>query len=590
MISPKLHRCLLVGGLLTAVVTAALISYSVDAQEEQDVDPVYITTLGPPEDGGQQEIVMPESVTVSEDDPWFGPFYTLNDPDRFVSIDILNQHGFAIAITPHNYPRNYLCNFPGYIDSSFAIGYQTVAIEGFYVRLCPGFEHLTSIYLQVTTYPDGEVYTTHDIEIITDDDSTPSTSTPTATVTPTPIGFTSNGSGTSSAPYIISNPTSVTAHSILSYVSNLPARGSIYFQWDVGDRAGSWTVSTDATPSRHDFDLYGRDNQGSSWDDTDRSGNGDENITISVQSGGHIYLRVQNYSGGPPNDLTLTIHAPAESGTLESTNTPTATHTATPTPTATPTATPTNTPTPTATPTATPTNTATPTATPTATATPVDSRAVVNVRADSNQPGELEVYWDSPSEAPGDYRIRWARVGESYLTWSNINGNAFPLSSSYTITGLDQGVRYKVQVRARYNGSAGDWTDSVEAVVEADPPTPTPTHTATPTPTATPTATATPVDSRAVVNVRADSNQPGELEVYWDSPSEAPGDYRIRWARVGESYLTWSNINGNAFPLGSSYTITGLDQGVRYKVQVRARYGGTSGRFSEEIEAEIASE
>ncbi len=40
-------------------------------------------------------------------------------------------------------------------------------------------------------------------------------------------------------------------------------------------------------------------------------------------------------------------------------------------------------------------------------------------------------------------------------------------------------MRYKVKVRARYNGSAGSWADAVESVVASAP-------TATPTPTATP--------------------------------------------------------------------------------------------------------
>ena len=151
---------------------------SADAQQQQDLDPVYITTLRPPADGGQQAVVMPRSVTVSEDDPWFGPFYTLNDPDRSVSIDILNQRGF-IAFT---HPGNNLC-IPGLMDSSFAIGYQTAAINGFYVRRCPGFEHLTSINLQVTTYPDAAVYTTHNIRVISDSNPTPTTSAPTATPT-----------------------------------------------------------------------------------------------------------------------------------------------------------------------------------------------------------------------------------------------------------------------------------------------------------------------------------------------------------------------------------------------------------------------
>ena len=120
-----------------------LASTSVDAQQQQDLDPVYITTLRPPADGGQQAIVMPRSVTVSEDDPWFGPFYTLNDPDRSVSIDILNDYGFIAGYAPNN----ELCNIPNYVSSSLAMGYQTAASNGFYVRRCPGFEHLTSMYL-----------------------------------------------------------------------------------------------------------------------------------------------------------------------------------------------------------------------------------------------------------------------------------------------------------------------------------------------------------------------------------------------------------------------------------------------------------
>ena len=152
---------------------------SVDAQQQQDLDPVYITTLRPPADGGQQAIVMPRSVTVSEDDPWFGPFYTLNDPDRSVSIDILNDYGFIAAYAPNN----ELCNIPNYVSSSLAMGYQTAASNGFYVRRCPGFEHLTSMYLRVTTYPDAEVYTTHHIRVISRSAPTPTTSARTATPT-----------------------------------------------------------------------------------------------------------------------------------------------------------------------------------------------------------------------------------------------------------------------------------------------------------------------------------------------------------------------------------------------------------------------
>lgn len=67
-------------------------------------------------------------------------------------------------------------------------------------------------------------------------------------------------------------------------------------------------------------------------------------------------------------------------------------------------------------------------------------------------------------------------------------------------------------------------------------------------------------------------NQPGELEVSWDAPAQTTRDNRVSWARAGEGFKPWTDLTGNAFPTGSSYTITGLDQGVCYKVKVRARY------------------
>ena len=118
----------------------------------------------------------------------------------------------------------------------------------------------------------------------------------------------------------------MSAHSILGHASELNARDSVYLRWDVGDRAGTWTITTDASPTSHDFDLYGRDDRGSGWDDQDRSGDGDESITVDVLAGGHIVLRVQNYDGGAPTDLTLSIEAPAavDPPVSDPTDTPTA--------------------------------------------------------------------------------------------------------------------------------------------------------------------------------------------------------------------------------------------------------------------------
>ena len=212
--------------------------------------------------------------------------------------------------------------------------------------------------------------------------STPATSTPTPTATPTIASspFTSGGSGTSSDPYVISDPTSVSSRSIRSYVSDLQARQSVYFRWDVGgDRFGRWSISIDASPSSHDFDLYGRDDrddQIGEWDDYGTSNSGDEGITLYMLGQGHIILRVRNYDGGAPTDLTLSISPPTAAGSAVPIAGATATPTATPTATSTATPTATPTPTPTATPTATPS--ATPTATPIASASELHFRGIGN--------------------------------------------------------------------------------------------------------------------------------------------------------------------------------------------------------------------
>ena len=50
-------------------------------------------------------------------------------------------------------------------------------------------------------------------------------------------------------------------------------------------------------------------------------------------------------------------------------------------------------------------------------------------------------------------------MGEQFLTWTNLTGNAFPTASSHTIPGLEGGAEYEVKVRARYGDSAGAWSD-----------------------------------------------------------------------------------------------------------------------------------
>ena len=272
-----------------------------------------------------------------------------------------------------------------------------------------------------------------------------------------------------------------------------------------------------------------------------------------------------------------------------------------------PTATPTLPPA-TSTSTSTVTSTATPTQPPptaTNTSQPLNNRVISGLTLTSNQPGQLTVSWDAPAETPVEYRINWAQSGQTFPKSSRSSGNAFPTSPSFSITGLDGGVRYKVRVRARYSNFNGPFSDVVRAdVLAAPPPTntpiPPPTNTPIPPPTNTqvppsntpvppPTSTPVPRSAKAASNISLVSNQPGVLQASWTAPATTPDDYRISWARVGERYKTWTDNSGNAFPTSPSYTITGLDEGVRYKVKVRARYDdGDPGPWAGQVKADVA--
>jgi hypothetical protein len=100
----------------------------------------------------------------------------------------------------------------------------------------------------------------------------------------------------------------------------------------------------------------------------------------------------------------------------------------------------------------------------------VDTRAVSNVVIQINDNGEAVVTWNPPTDAPADYRIAWNEADqEGFPSYTEDHGNFYPIPPTYTITGLTPGVRYKVTLRARYNGPAGPWTDAIEFDVPAPP-------------------------------------------------------------------------------------------------------------------------
>ena len=97
---------------------------------------------------------------------------------------------------------------------------------------------------------------------------------------------------------------------------------------------------------------------------------------------------------------------------------------------------------------------------------PGSPRGIGEITLASTEPGVMVASWEAPTETPADYRMAWAKVGEPYLTWTNLSGNAFPTSPSQTVTGLEEGEQYKVKVRARYSsGGPGDWSGEFNVTV-----------------------------------------------------------------------------------------------------------------------------
>ena len=88
-----------------------------------------------------------------------------------------------------------------------------------------------------------------------------------------------------------------------------------------------------------------------------------------------------------------------------------------------------------------------------------------------------------------------------------------------------------------------------------------------------------------VTGLTLTSLNPGELAITWDAPSRAPTDYRVTWKKSDGKWPSYKNENtvdgGNAFPTGTSHTVSDLEEGTEYSVRVRARYHNSEGNVEE---------
>ena len=174
----------------------------------------------------------------------------------------------------------------------------------------------------------------------------------------------------------------------------------------------------------------------------------------------------------------------------------------------------------------------------------------------------IEVSYTAPNNNGAtitSYTIRW-RVEGSADTWETATDTASP----YTISGLDDGVEYEVQVSATNSAGSSGFSSS-----------------ATVTTTVASTAPATPATPTlsALINAR--------LEVTYTAPDDGGSTitgYTIRW-RLSGSSDTWETATDTASP----YIITNLAAQTEYEVQVSATNAVDSSGYSASATATTTS-
>lgn len=83
----------------------------------------------------------------------------------------------------------------------------------------------------------------------------------------------------------------------------------------------------------------------------------------------------------------------------------------------------------------------------------------------------------------------------------------------------------------------------------------------------------------------------GQIDMSWDQYPHNFHNYRLSWTADGESWPRANASDGNAYPTGSSHTVTGLDAGETYQFRIRATFNqGRSSPWSSTVSGDAAAE
>ena len=203
----------------------------------------------------------------------------------------------------------------------------------------------------------------------------------------------------------------------------------------------------------------------------------------------------------------------------------------------------------------------------------------------------LDVTWSAPSGGSyiQSYKVQYKLATASTWTSAGSSGDLPSGDMPFEITGLTNGSRYHVQVRAcnrmLFAGGAGDncgaWSGSATGTPQVAPPTPTPTP-PPPAPAPPPPPTSPPGTPQSVTYT-PDGDEKGRVELSWGAASNATGYevWQCKRRHNQPDLCDYSRIQA----LGSSVsaaTVSGLATDRLHKFKVRATRGD-QGTYSAEV-------
>lgn len=173
--------------------------------------------------------------------------------------------------------------------------------------------------------------------------------------------------------------------------------------------------------------------------------------------------------------------------------------------------------------------------------------------------GQVELWWDAPNDDGGsaitDYEYSYRETGGCWGKWSSTGvGAGTEFDNSYIVSGLTNGTTYDFDVRAVNIYGGGTSAGALSETPEPNTP-------------------------GQVTNVSASTGSTtGSIDLSWTAPDDggqAITHYEYTYGKITNGRWQWVSYSSTG-STSTSFTVTGLDSGVLYRLRVRA-HNGVSG-------------